>query len=101
MTFPPRIAHKLAMLSLISAMAAGSCQAESKAKSDVPSAISQQEPAAVSRVKVVLEKGWPDVEITSTRPLTPTITKLENPLRLLIDLPNARISLICPMLAYR
>jgi hypothetical protein len=92
MTFPPRIAHKLAMLCLISAMAAGSCRAESKAKSDVPSAIGQQEPAAISRVKVVLEKGWPDVEITSTRPLTPTITKLENPLRLLIDLPNARIS---------
>jgi hypothetical protein len=92
MTFPPRIAHKLAMLSLITVMVGGSGRAESKSKSNVPAAINQQEPAAVSRVKVILEKGWPEVEITSTRPLTPTITKLENPLRLLIDLPNARIS---------
>ncbi len=93
MTFPPRIAHKLAMLFLLTVMVADYGLAESKSRSGNPEAsVKQEEPAAVSRVKVILENTWPEVEITATRPLTPTITKMENPLRLLIDLPNARIS---------
>jgi hypothetical protein len=92
MKFPPRIAATLAVLSLLAAILPGFSRAESKPKSRVPATSSEQEPAAVSRVKVILEKGWPAVEITSTRPIIPTITKLEDPLRLVIDLPNAHMS---------
>jgi len=44
------------------------------------------------RVKIFPQKGSPAVEIISTRPVIPTITKLQGPLRLVIDLPNATMS---------
>jgi hypothetical protein len=40
---------------------------------------------------VVIEKDSPVVEVVSTRPLTPAIQRLDNPARLVIDLPNATL----------
>lgn len=53
----------------------------------------QVEPAVVSHVKVILDKGAPRLEITSSRSITPTIIQADDPSRLFIDLPNAVISL--------
>jgi hypothetical protein len=44
---------------------------------------------AVRSVKVIPGKDGPVLEILSDRPLSPVITKLEAPLRLVIDLPKA------------
>ena len=50
-------------------------------------------PAAITRVRVLLaNQGPPAVEVTATRPITPLIQKVENPLRLVIDLPNTVMS---------
>jgi hypothetical protein len=50
-------------------------------------------PAVIIRsVKVIPEKDGPTIEIMSNRPISPVINKLDRPLRLVIDLPNARIS---------
>lgn len=48
--------------------------------------------AVVHSVRALPEHDGPAVEIVSTRPVTPTISKLENPARLVIDLPNARVA---------
>lgn len=40
---------------------------------------------------MVLEKDGPAVEILSTKPLIPAVQALNDPLRLVIDLPNARL----------
>ena len=47
--------------------------------------------ASVRIVRVVMEKDSPAVEVISNRPLTPAIQKLDNPSRLVIDLPNATL----------
>jgi hypothetical protein len=49
-------------------------------------------PATLSRVKLLLEKDSPRLEITSTRPITPLITKIQHPPGLRIDLNNAEMS---------
>ncbi len=46
-------------------------------------------PAAIKSFRMVQEKDGPAVEILSTRPLIPDIQLIENPPRLVIDLPNA------------
>lgn len=46
----------------------------------------------VRSVRVLAGPTGPAVEILSNRPLVPTISKLENPLRLVIDLPNANLT---------
>jgi len=51
-------------------------------------------PAAYSSIKsfrIIQEKDGPAVEILSTKPLIPTIQALNDPPRLVIDLPNARL----------
>lgn len=52
---------------------------------------SSQSPAIVHSVQALAEPSGPVVEVISSRPLVPTISKLENPQRLVIDLPNARL----------
>src|SRR5580704_9543950 len=52
-----------------------------------------QRPAVLSRVKVVLSKDGPAVEITSSSRIVPTISKLEGPLRMIIDLQNVEMSI--------
>src|SRR5580704_2579550 len=53
---------------------------------------SSDNPAVVRSVRPLAEANGPAVEIISSRPLVPAITKLENPPRLVIDLPNARLA---------
>jgi hypothetical protein len=57
-----------------------------------PVAATSEKPAGISRVKVMLTEDSPAVEITSTRPVVPEIAKADDPLRLIITLPNANIS---------
>jgi hypothetical protein len=48
--------------------------------------------SVVRSVQVVAEHDGPALEIVSTHPLVPSIRTLENPRRLVIDLPNANLS---------
>jgi len=50
-------------------------------------------PAIVLRVRVLLTKDYPALEIVTDRPVVPSIHKLEAPSRLTIDLPNTGMSL--------
>jgi hypothetical protein len=47
--------------------------------------------AVIKSYRIIQEKDGPAVEILSTNPLVPAIQQIENPLRLVIDLPNARL----------
>jgi len=49
-------------------------------------------PAAVKHVKVLLDKGGPALEILTTAPVDPQISKLDDGMRLVIDLPNTNMS---------
>lgn len=49
--------------------------------------------AAVKSFRIVQEEDGPAVEILSTRPLRPQIKLINDPTRLVIDLPNARIDM--------
>jgi hypothetical protein len=55
-------------------------------------AASQGEPSIISKVKLVLVDGAPAIEITSDHPIVPSITKLDDPPRLVVDLPNANMA---------
>ena len=47
--------------------------------------------SSIKSFKIVQEKDGPAVEILSTRPLIPSIQAIDDPPRLVIDLPNARL----------
>jgi hypothetical protein len=51
------------------------------------------EPAVVTGVRIIHERGVPDVEILATHPLVPSIRMLDSPPRLVVDLPNARLGM--------
>lgn len=67
----------------------------------LPSAVAQTQPqllgstdaqvAIVRSVQVIAEHDGPALEIVSSRPLVPSMRLLENPKRLVIDLPNANL----------
>jgi AMIN domain len=59
------------------------------------------EPAAVESVRVVPADGGATVEILSTAPLTPQVETVENPLRLVIDLPNSNLNTVRKRIAFR
>jgi hypothetical protein len=67
----------------------------SAAQSGPPSASkpapAAKSPAVVQALGVVVGKDGPSLEIITTGSLVPAIQKLENPLRLVIDLPNATV----------
>jgi hypothetical protein len=48
-------------------------------------------PAVVQAIGVIVGKDGPALEIITTGPLTPAIQKLENPMRLVIDLPDSTV----------
>ena len=51
------------------------------------------DPATITRVRVILNQGGaPALEITSSHPLAPSVSKEQNPPRLVVDLPNAMMS---------
>ncbi len=56
------------------------------------SATAPDDPATVLRVKLQLEKDSPILEIMSTRPVRPVITRTQNPPGLRIDLDNTQMS---------
>ncbi len=56
-----------------------------------PAPVPPTKVAAVKSFRIIQEKDGPAVEILSTRPLIPEIQVIQNPTRLVIDLPNARI----------
>ena len=47
--------------------------------------------SSIKSFRIIQEKDGPAVEILSTKPLIPTIQALNDPPRLVIDLPNARL----------
>ncbi len=58
-----------------------------------PKLLASSESSAVVRsIQALPEPNGPVVEIISSRPLVPAISKLDNPPRLVIDLPNARLA---------
>ena len=85
MKFLPRVRSRFVGFLLLS----GPMIASSPAQSTPKLLATTEAPAAVRSVRVVAGYGGPAVEILSNRPLVPVISKLENPPRLVIDLPNA------------
>lgn len=63
----------------------------SSAPAQVPAAT--QAPITLRSVTVVRDQHGPAVEIISSRPITPVLKKLDAPPRLVIDLPNTRMTL--------
>jgi hypothetical protein len=78
----PRVRSQLLALSLLAGLLIASSTAQSK-----PKLLATTDAAVVVRSVRVLP--GPAVEILSSRPLVPAISKLDNPPRLVIDLPNA------------
>lgn len=66
--------------------------ASSQAQSHPQLVASSDNPATLRSVRALPENDGPAVEIISSRPLAPAISKIDNPSRLVIDLPNAVLS---------
>ena len=62
-----------------------------RAQTNVRPSASPSDIAVVKSFRIVQEKDGPAVEILSTKPLVPSIQAIDNPTRLVIDLPNARL----------
>ena len=73
---------------LLAALVAAEAPAQNAGQ---PQAIPAREPAIVTSVRVVQDRGVPAVEIITSHPILPTIQVLDSPPRLVIDLANARI----------
>jgi AMIN domain len=91
MKFLPCSNRKLVVLLLVTGLVPALGSAQSK-RAALEAAANQPNPSIISKVKLTLVDGAPAVEITSDHPIIPTITKLEDPLRLVIDLPNANMA---------
>jgi hypothetical protein len=82
MKFLPRVRSQFFATALLSGLLIASSTAQSEPKL----LATTDAPVVVLSVRVL---PGPAVEILSSRPLVPTISKLDNPSRLVIDLPNA------------
>jgi hypothetical protein len=60
-----------------------------RAQSVTPAKKPDPQPALVRAVGIMVDKNETAVEIVCSRPIPPLITKVEGPLRLVIDLPNS------------
>src|SRR5450432_4896607 len=98
MTFLQRIRSLFAVLSLLG-MSVASGFAQTNPPANEPAAAASlsspqaEHPAVVLRVRVLLAKDFPALEIVTDRPVVPSIHKLDGPSRLTIDLPNSSMSL--------
>jgi hypothetical protein len=81
----------LAAISLFSCplLLLGGSPTQSESDQEVPGS---QTAATVVHVNVFLKDGTPAVEIITTAPVKPKISKLDEPMRLVIDLPNTNMS---------
>jgi len=86
MKLPPHIPTALSLLLLGSGLLFAQPAASPQSK---PELLTTTEPARVRSVRGLSAPDGPAVEIISDHPLVPQIRKLEDPLRLVIDLPNA------------
>jgi YD repeat-containing protein len=94
---PLSIEAKLARFALAAALVS-SATAQSKPASLVRT---DRASVAIRSVRALAsEDGWA-VEVISTRPLVPSLSRAENPPRLIIDLPNARLENIQSRLAFQ
>src|SRR5271155_1736178 len=81
----------LAAISLLSSplQLRGGSPAQRESGPDIPGS---QSAATVVHFNVFLKDGTPAVEIVTTSPVKPKISKLTEPMRLVIDLPNTNMS---------
>ena len=63
-----------------------------QSKPGTPNSTHPDRPAVVGAVRMVADKDGPAVEILASRPVVPAISRLEQPPRLVIDLPNAKLT---------
>ncbi len=61
----------------------------------------RQTPAVLQRLSAVTDARGPALEVIATAPLQPILQTLENPPRLVIDLPNARVASLPKRLSLR
>ncbi|MGA8432827.1 MAG: AMIN domain-containing protein [Candidatus Sulfotelmatobacter sp.] len=64
-----------------------------KPATKAPSSVRPAPAAVVQNVKIIHERGVPDVEIQLSHPVSPEIQTLYSPPRLVIDLPNTRLGM--------
>ena len=84
----PRIPAALSLLLLGSGVL---CVAPAASPQSKPELLTTTEPARVRSVRGLSAPDGPAIEIISDHPLVPQIRKLEDPPRLVIDLPNATL----------
>lgn len=97
MKFLQRIRFSFAVLSLLALLTgSGFAQANAPADEQLPATSAEpqtEHPAVVLRVRVLLTKDFPALEVVTDRPVVPSIHKIDGPSRLTIDLPNTSMSL--------
>jgi hypothetical protein len=62
-----------------------------QSQSQPKASASVSKPSTIKSFRIIQEKDGPAIEILSTKPLVPSIQSVNNPERLVIDLPNARL----------
>jgi AMIN domain len=88
----PHIRLQLAVFPLLAVLSLAQPGMQSGTRASFPPIDEAQAPPALIRsIRIVPTKDGPAVEIITTRPLTPEITTLDNPERIVIDLPKTYI----------